>query len=124
MKSKNDTWDIYNKFLVSEDISRLRKILIRYDLFRKTLNVPGDIVECGVFKGVGLFQWLKLLEIYSSNSNKRVIGFDMFTNFPKNIEDYEKKSAENYIKDANFKGISIKSLENIAHKFVKKNKLG
>ena len=90
MKSKNDTWDIYNKFLVSEDISRLRKILIRYDLFRKTLNVPGDIVECGVFKGVGLFQWLKLLEIYSSNSNKRVIGFDMFTNFPKNIEDYEK----------------------------------
>ena len=35
----------------------------------------------------------------------------------------KKKSAENYIKDANFKGISIKSLENIAHKFVKKNKL-
>ena len=114
---------IYDNFLKETNVNRLQKILAKYELFKKIVNIPGDICECGVFKGVGLFQWLKLLEIYSSNSNKRVIGFDMFTSFPKNIEEFEKKSADNYIKDADFKGISIKSLEKIAHKFTSKNKL-
>ena len=123
MKSGRNIWDIYNEFLISDDIGRLRKILIRYDIFRKTINVPGDIVECGVFKGVGLFQWLKLLEIYAPNSNKRVIGFDTFTTFPKNIQNYEKESVKIFYKESNFKGISIKSLEKIAHSFVKKERL-
>lgn len=123
MKSINNIWNSYNELFISDDIGRLRKTLIRYDLFKKTINVPGDIIECGVFKGVGLFQWLKFLKIYVPNSNKRVIGFDMFTSFPKNIESYEKKSADDYIKEANFKGTDIKSLEKIAQKFIEKEKL-
>ena len=85
MVKKNQIWNNYNNLIISEDIGRIRKLLIRYDLFKKTSNIPGDIVECGVFKGVGLFLWLKFLKIYLPNSNKKVIGFDMFSHFPKNI---------------------------------------
>ena len=64
-ESENELWDHYNSLLLSTDISRIRKLITRYDLFRKSLNVPGDVVECGVFKGTGLMYWLKLLDIYS-----------------------------------------------------------
>ena len=83
------------------------------------------LMELYCFIWMGLLFWITFRHrfILAEDHKYAVPLFDMFTNFPKNIEDYEKKSAENYIKDANFKGISIKSLENIAHKFVKKNKL-
>jgi hypothetical protein len=43
-----------------------------------TNELPGDIVECGVFKGSGLFIWSKLIELYSPFEIKKVIGFDFF----------------------------------------------
>ncbi len=123
MVKKNQIWNNYNNLIISEDIGRIRKLLIRYDLFKKTSNIPGDIVECGVFKGVGLFLWLKFLKIYLPNSNKKVIGFDMFSHFPKNIESYEKLTAKKYVKDSMFKGTNVKSLEKIAFSFCEKEKL-
>jgi len=47
-------WDAYNELLIGPDIERLRKILVRAELFSRVLTVPGDIVECGVLKGAGL----------------------------------------------------------------------
>ena len=63
IKEEDYIWECYNSLLLSHDISRIRKLLARYELFKKSLNVPGDIIECGVFKGVGLMYWLKLIEI-------------------------------------------------------------
>ena len=48
------------------------------ELFKKILNVPGDICECGVFKGTGIFTWVKLLKLFKSNNDFKVIGFDFF----------------------------------------------
>jgi hypothetical protein len=56
-------------------------MLVRYILFERALEIPGDIVECGVFRGAGLMYWAKLLEIFAPNSSKRVIGFDAFRPF-------------------------------------------
>jgi hypothetical protein len=74
-------WDSYNTLLLSPDRARIRKMLVRYRLFESTLDVPGDVVECGVFKGAGLMYWAKLIEIFAGNSRKRVIGFDVFGAF-------------------------------------------
>ena len=79
--SQNELWKYYNSLILSPDQSRIRKLLVRYELFKTSLEVPGDIVECGVFKGVGLMYWAKLLEIFARNSKKRVIGFDVFGSF-------------------------------------------
>ena len=74
-------------------------------LVRQSLCVPGDIVECGVFKGVGAMYWAKLLAIYAPGSRKRVIGFDTFSEFANSMLDYEREAAEGFTSEASFIGI-------------------
>ena len=74
----NDNLALYDNFLGKTGPDRLQKILARYELFRLTLEVPGDIAECGVFKGSGLFTWVKFMSLFKSNNEYRVIGFDFF----------------------------------------------
>lgn len=104
--SEKSLWDCYNGLLLGADVDRIRKLLVRYELFKESLNVPGDIVECGVFKGVGFMYWLKLLKIYASGSTKKVIGFDTFSSFADSLLDYEKKSAGSFTNEAEFEGVN------------------
>lgn len=100
-------FEAYNYLLESEDISRLHKIFARYEIFKKVVDIPGDIVECGVFKGTGHIFWLKLLKIYDPISIKKVIGFDTFNNFPSTSLEYEKKNIDIFIKSSKYKPVSI-----------------
>ena len=75
----NNEWDLYNGFFLMNDVERLRKFLVREHFFKMSLNIPGDIVEVGVFKGTGIAQLLKLREIFIPASNKKVVGFDLFS---------------------------------------------
>ncbi len=101
----------YNDLIEGNNLDRLQKILTRYDLFKKTINIPGDIVECGVFKGTGQIFWLKLLRIYDEHSMKKVVGFDTFNDFPRSILKYEKKEAKKFIKESGYKGVTVKSIQ-------------
>lgn len=74
-------WDAYHELLLGPDVERLRKLLVRADLLQSVLSLPGDVVECGVFKGAGVMTWLKLLQIYDAGSHRRVVGFDTFDAF-------------------------------------------
>ena len=108
--SENILWDSYNNLLLSSDTDRIRRLLVRYELFKMSLKVPGDIVECGVFKGAGWMYWLKLLDLYAKGEQKRVIGFDTFGAFSDNLLDYEKVSAKDFTDEAQFSGISPEEL--------------
>lgn len=74
----NENLALYDTFLANTGPDRLQKILARSELFRMTLEIPGDIVECGVFKGSGLYTWAKLLQLFKPNNEYRLIGFDFF----------------------------------------------
>ena len=104
----------YNNLIESPDLDRLKKILVRYELFKLSKSVPGDIFECGVFKGTGLIFWLKLLKIYDPNSLKKVIGFDTFGDFPKSTLNFEKKAAKKFQNEAKFNAKNL--LKNIKGK--------
>ena len=107
MSNESQLWDYYNGLLLSPDVERVRKLLVRYELFRRTMDVPGDLVECGVFKGVGLMYWLKLLRIFAPGSRKRVIGFDTFGPFDReSLLPYERKTAGDYEAEAGLAGTS------------------
>ena len=67
-------------------------------IFKKIINIPGDIIECGVFKGTCHIFWLKLLKIYDPISIRKVVGFDTFNYFPKSHKNYEKKQIKSFIK--------------------------
>jgi len=116
MNTEDKLWNCYNGLLISEDISRIRKLIARYELFKLSLEIPGDIIECGVFKGAGLFYWLKLLEIFSNGSSKKIIGFDTFKSFSNDLEGYEKNSADAYVKESSFSGTSIEDISSILTK--------
>ena len=60
----------------------LKRFLAHHELFKLTRDVPGDIVELGVFKGAGLFTWANLLEAYSIGDRTKVVfGFDNWKGF-------------------------------------------
>ena len=40
-----------NKFHLTLNSERLAKLICHYEIFKKIKNIPGDVVECGVFKG-------------------------------------------------------------------------
>jgi hypothetical protein len=79
--SEGDLWRCYNSLLLSPNKARITRLIIRYRMFEMALNVPGDIVECGVFKGAGLMYWARLLEMFAPGTRKRVIVFDVFGPF-------------------------------------------
>ena len=74
----DETYFHFNQFIFSNDIRILGKLLHRHDFLKRTFDLPGDIVEVGVFKGSGISTWCKLLDIFCHHTNKKVIGFDLF----------------------------------------------
>lgn len=69
---------LYDDFLAKTGIDRLQKILARYELLTLAQDVPGDIVECGVFKGSGIYTLAKMVRILTPHTGRRVVGFDFF----------------------------------------------
>lgn len=62
----------------------LKRFLTHYELFRRTIDLPGDIVELGVYRGTTLVQWANFMEARNiGDRTKRVIGFDNFKGFRK-----------------------------------------
>ena len=69
-------------FTVLARRQHLKRFLAHVDLFRKTLEVPGDIAELGVYRGAGLMTWANLLESYCiGDRTKTVWGFDNWRGF-------------------------------------------
>ena len=63
----NEIWDSENIYHLKTDISRIGKLIYHYEIYKKILNVPGDIVECGVFKGISLIRFLTYRSILENN---------------------------------------------------------
>jgi hypothetical protein len=60
----------------------IQNLITRYELYKLILDVPGDIIECGVYKG-NSFSFLANLSVILEPFaiNRRLIGFDTFEGF-------------------------------------------
>ena len=77
MKKKElNTWDFENSFYFNANSSRLKKIIAHYEIFKKSINVKGSIIECGVFKGNSLTRFTIFRDLLIG-SKKKVYGFDV-----------------------------------------------
>jgi len=77
----------------------LKRFLAHYELFRTTVDLPGDIVELGVYRGASLMSWANFLEIRNmGDRHKKVVGFDNFQGFG-NLEPKDGASAPEVGKD-------------------------
>lgn len=77
-KNSQSFFDCFNNVIMSNDTRVFNKLIGRALLYEEVKDIPGDIVECGVFKGSGIYTFLKLKRLFNPNSSKRVIGFDFF----------------------------------------------
>lgn len=75
-------FDYENGFYLTASVDRFGKFVTHLDLFRRTAGIPGEIVECGVFKGASLFRWIKFRELLENTSSRRIVAFDTFGSFP------------------------------------------
>ena len=107
------SWDSFNAFLLHGTTDRFSKILSRYELFRRVIEIPGDIVECGVFKGTGVLFWAKLIQIFNPLSARRVVGFDTFGEFPAASE-ADRQFARELCAEAAYEGTDPKALMDAA----------
>jgi len=74
--------DVLESFPVYARRVNITRFLAHYELYRKVSHLPGNLVDCGVYRGVSLFEWAKFLEIFhGGDRTRRVFGFDNFAGF-------------------------------------------
>ena len=106
----NKEFDYENGFYLTSNTSRLGKVLTHYELYKMIINLPGDIVEFGVFKGSSLIKWATFRELFENTESRKVIGFDIFGKFPETNFESDMQHREEFMKDAGEMGISIEEL--------------
>lgn len=77
-----------NGFYLTSEPYRLGNIISHYELYKKIIDLPGAVVELGVFKGGSIIQWATFRELLENENSRKIIGFDMFGEFP-NVSEVE-----------------------------------
>ena len=111
-----------NDFYLSCDVTRIGKILSHYELYTIANNIPGAIVECGIFKGNSLARFAMLRDLFGNTYSKKIIGFDTFGKFPQTKFSDDLRFRTKLINDAGEQSISKEQLMKVLkHKGVDKN---
>ena len=108
-------WEAENIYHLKTNISRISKLIYQYEIYKKIKNVPGDVLEFGVFKGVSLVRLLTYRSILENNFSRKVIGFDTFNSFPKEKSNIDRKLVKKWEDTAGY-SISKEELEFNLHK--------
>lgn len=112
-----DIYDHFNGFILSAEKDIFFKMSKKIELFQHVKHIPGDIVECGVFKGTGMMVWLKLLKMYCPHSIKKVIGFDFFDpTFTDGLKSFDKEPMNAVLQRA--KNVTNLSMDYLYNKFL------
>ena len=86
----NDEFKMRNLGLFQNRINLMR-VLFMNELYQKTINITGDIMEFGCRWGQNLSLFLNFRGIYEPyNMQKKIVGFDTFSGFP-SISKHENK---------------------------------
>ncbi len=57
----------------------LPRFLSHYELFKNVIDLPGCVIDLGVWRGASLFTWSNLMESFCPyDRSRKVFGFDMF----------------------------------------------
>lgn len=89
-----------NGFYLTSQPYRMGNILSHWELYKMITNLPGAVLELGVFKGGSLIQWATFRELLENENSRKIIGFDIFGHFPK---DDSVKSDQKFIRSWNEK---------------------
>lgn len=113
-----------NGFYLTADISRFGKLLAHYELYKMVTDLPGNIVECGVFKGASLIRWAVFRDLLETTYSRKIIGFDTFGKFPAAKDPAEQTYVDRFTAEAGNMSIGKKEIEKILdHKHIRNTEL-
>lgn len=79
----------------------LTRFIAHYELYKQVADLPGCIVEIGVYRGASFFTWHKLCETFNATDRrKKVFGFDHF----RGLSDFDSKDGPEDPKDGKVVG--------------------
>ena len=106
-------------FYLTSDITRLAKAMGHFEIYRMITHLPGQVVECGVFKATSLVRWATFRELLESPFSRRIIGFDILGSFPRHDDDADNAFAARH-DDVAGQGLSVGQVETVlAHKHLR-----
>ena len=112
---KKNFFETENNFYQFAPFSRLEKFITQLELFKKSIEVKGDIIEFGVYKGNSLIRLISFNKIFNKRK-KKIYGFDVFDKFPFGSNKKDKKHRINFVKDAGENSINKNKLIKILKK--------
>ncbi len=114
-------YDYETYFNLTMNDERLGKFLAHYEAMKIAENIPGEIVECGVFKGTSFARFAIMRRVMGGEKSAKIFGFDVFSDTYPNTKYKEDKIQRDYwIKSTGGKSIGEKQLS----KLLKKKKIG
>ena len=118
-----DAFEHENNFYLTSHVTRISKILAHYELYKMSLDLPGAIVECGVFKGASLIRLATFRELFENSFSRPVIGFDAFGEFPDTVNEEDDKFREKFESvTGEDEGIAVDQLHKVLnHKGIDEN---
>tara|TARA_B100001250_G_C19684244_1_gene737287 strand:+ start:436 stop:1119 length:684 start_codon:yes stop_codon:yes gene_type:complete len=112
--NKKDMYLFETSFHLTADTERYAKLLTHYELYKKIKNVPGDIVECGVYKGTSITRFASFRRMFETDSARKVIGFDNFNNiYPDTAFEEDQEQREKWLEEAGPDSITVKQLSHV-----------
>lgn len=107
-------YDAETQFHLMMKLDRLAKFLIHYEAFKMVEQVPGAIVECGVFKGTSLVRFALMRQLLRSTFSAKIIAFDTFSDdYPETSFAEDKEQREHWIQTAGASSIGVEQLDRI-----------
>jgi hypothetical protein len=104
-------WDYENGFYLTCETSRIGKLLNHLEIYNKIIDLPGDVLEFGVYKGASIVRLLTFRNLLENEFSRKVIGFDIFGKFPDELKlESDKKFVERF-ENAGGYGIGKEELE-------------
>lgn len=120
---EKNAFDYENGFILTCENYRLGNMISHYELYKKIIHLPGDVIELGVFKGSSLIQFATFRELLENVNSRKIIGFDIFGEFPNDLSiESDKAFANNWnqnfqndipSKQDIYNSLKLKKIENI-----------
>ena len=80
---------------------QITRFLAHYELFKHAIDLPGNFVEIGVYRGSSFFTWHKLIETFCTTDRRRFLyGFEHF----KGLDNFHEKDGAFDQKDGKIPG--------------------
>ena len=80
---QEDVMDYENGFYWYSSPNRLAKLCAQYELYKSIIDLPGDVIETGVFKASTLIRLATFRHFFEVPASRSIFAFDAFGKFPK-----------------------------------------